>query len=79
MKQSASLKRCVDCKEEKELSEFKDRPNVNKTKTKYKSSICRGCLSKRTMAWQKNNRERYNKYIREYNKNRKKSTQNTSV
>lgn len=51
-------KHCTDCTELKELTQFSGR-----------QTKCRACMVARMSKWRHKNRERYNKYQREYHRN----------
>jgi len=46
--------------------DFTERTNYHKTSTRYFKPHCKACSSIRTKEWQEKNRERYNKYARDY-------------
>lgn len=58
-------KQCRDCKHEKDLSEFSRRYEKD---GKYLSNYCKACMVLRSKAWQRKNKEAYNKYQRDYQK-----------
>jgi hypothetical protein len=62
---------CITCKEEKELDQFIERPNYNKSGVKYYNSNCKECCVKLTREWRKENREEHKAYQREYFKKKK--------
>lgn len=66
MTHHGNKKTCTDCGELKHILLFAKKPNYHKTKTKYRNGICKACMSKRTMKWIEENRERFNEYQLNY-------------
>lgn len=64
-------KLCRKCKIIKPLEDFSEIKNINKTETVYRKSNCKSCMSLRAREWAIKNRERFNKYHREYYSNNK--------
>lgn len=63
-------KLCPHCKKSKPIKAFgyrKDKPNVTQ-------SWCSTCKAEKMKAWIQNNREKYNKYQREYSRKKKLKT-----
>ena len=56
---------CMDCKQEKPIEQFHSRGGK---KAYLRKSECKACSSKRTLLWQKKNRERYLAYNKEYHR-----------
>lgn len=60
-----TIKKCNDCKEDKEITQF-FRDKNNKTDGRY--SLCKACKQKKTMQWRDLNKGYYNEYMRKKNK-----------
>lgn len=58
-----NIKICPSCKKKKSRKQFTLKPG-----TKWINGYCKECMVKRTIKWIKENREKYNKYQREYRK-----------
>ena len=61
-------KECKDCKKIKDINEFSERNNYRNTSTIYYKPHCKSCMTIRTNKWVSKNREKFNKYQREYRK-----------
>jgi len=55
---------CKDCGSVKPDEEFSIRDKIRG----YRNSYCKGCMVNRTKSWQKDNREKYNAYQREWHR-----------
>ena len=60
------MKKCKDCGKEKPLKEFSSRKNYNQSGADYIKSYCKGCLVKRSKAWQKKNPKKFRDYQNKY-------------
>ena len=62
-------KTCNKCGEEKPLEQFPKRAEA----PDGRRAECRKCYTRRQMEWRRKNRDKYNRYQRQYRKDRKES------
>ena len=72
MNKNKKKKKCIKCGKEKIITkEFSQRRNYNGTEKIYYKSHCKSCCVEHSGDWVTKNREKFNKYQREYHKNRR--------